>query len=148
MPRIPLIRLLASGLLAGLIMNISEAALHAGILGADTESLYRQLNAPPPNPSSSIPILVGTTFLMGIVSMWLYAALLPQLGSRFRTAAVTGIVVWILSHVWSGVYLGAGYAGIITPKLAWTPVVWGLLETTVSIFAGAGLCKERPRVAR
>ena len=135
-------RLLAAGFLAGLIMNIGEAALHAGVLGQDTEVLYKTLNAPFPNPATTIPILVGTTFLMGIVSMWLYVAIRPRFGSGAKPAMITGLVVWFFAHAWSGVYLSAGYAGIFTTKLAWVPVAWGLVEATLSILVGAKLCKE------
>jgi hypothetical protein len=145
MSEINLPRLLAGGLLAGLIMNVGEAALHAGILGADTQLLYQSLNAPPPNPGSTIPLLVGTTFLIGLTAVWLYAAIYPRFGGRLKTGFIAGFVVWILSHLWAGVYLGAGYAGIITPRLAWIPVLWGFFEATLATMAGALLYKERVR---
>ena len=136
-------RILAGGCLAGLIMNVGEAALHAGVLGHDTEVLYMTLNVPPPNPVRTIPILVATTFLMGIASTWLYAAIRPRFGAGLKTAVIAGIAVWFFAHVWSGVYLAAGYPGIITPKMAWAPVPWGLLEATLATLAGASLYKER-----
>src|SRR5215468_9292537 len=122
MSKINVSRIVAGGLLAGLIMNVGEATLHARILGADAGALYKTLNAATPNPAATIPLLIGTTFLLGITSVWLYAAIYPRFSSRLRAAVIAGCVVWILSHVWSGVYLGAGYAGIITPRLAWFPV--------------------------
>lgn len=135
-------RLVAGGLLAGLIMNVAEAVLHAGILGADTGLLYQTLNARPPNPGATIPLLVATTFLLGITAVWLYAAIYPRFGGRLKAAWIAGLVVWILSHLWSGVYLGAGYSGIITPKLAWIPVLWGFFEATLATMAGALVYKD------
>ena len=135
-------RILVGGLVSGLVMNVGEAALHAGVLGQDTEALYKRLQAPLPNPASTIPLLVGMTFLLGLVSIWLYAALRPQLGGKLKTALIAGLVVWILAHVWSGVYLGAGFAGIVTPALAWIPVIWGLFESTLGTLAGAVLYRE------
>ena len=108
------------------LMNIGEAALHAGVLGKDTETLYRTLNLPFPNPAQTIPLLVGVTFLMGVFAIWVYAAIYPRFQNRGKTAITAGLLVWFFAHVWSGVYLGAGYSGIFTPKLAWLPVVWGL----------------------
>ncbi len=145
MSEINMPRVVAGGLLAGLIMNIAEAALHAGILGADTALLYQALNAPPPNPGATIPLLVGMTFLLGLTAVWLYAALYPGFSSRMKAAFIAGLVVWVLSHLWSGVYLGAGYAGIIPPGLAWIPVIWGLFEATLATMAGALLYKERSK---
>lgn len=139
-------RVLAGGLLAGLIMNVAEAALHAGVLGTDTESLYKTLNAPPPSPGATIPLLVSMTFLLGLTAVCLYAAIYPRFGGRLKTAFIAGLVVWILSHLWSGVYLGAGFAGIITPKLAWIPVLWGFFEAILATMAGALLYKERVEI--
>jgi hypothetical protein len=129
--------ILAGGFLAGLVMNVGEAALHAGVLGEETSTLYKTLNAPLPNPAATIPLLVGTTFLMGLTAMWLFAAIHPGFGGRAKTAAIVGVVVWLLSHVWAGVYLGAGYAGIFTIKLAGIPVAWGLFESILATLAGS-----------
>jgi len=135
-------RIVLGGLLAGLIMNVSEAALHAGILGAETESLYQRLNAPPPM-SIAIPLtLVAVTFVIGITSVWLYAAVRPRFGAGARTALLAGFVVWVVAHLWSGVYLGVGYFGIIPGRLAWIPIVWGLFEATLATLAGAAIYKE------
>ena len=142
MPKITVSRTLLCGLVAGLVMNVGEAVLHARVLGQETEALYKTLNAPAPNPSHTIPVLVGTTFLMGIVTMWLYAAIYPRFQNRNKTAIIAGLLVWFLAHVWSGVYLGAGYSGIFPSKLAWIPVVWGLFEATLATLAAARLYPE------
>ena len=142
MPNIDMKRVLLGGLVAGLVMNISEAALHAGVLGKDTETLYRMLSAPLPNPAQTIPLLVGMTFVLGIVAIWLYAAIYPRIESRATRSLIVGVVVWLLAHCWSGVYLGAGYSGIFTTRLVWIPVVWGLFEAMVAVFAGAFIYKD------
>ena len=139
-------RVVLGGLLAGLVMNISEAALHAGILGSDTQALYKALNIPPPNPTQTLPLLVALAFGMGIVSMWLYAAIQVHYGSRGKSVAITGVVVWFLAHAWSGVYMAAGYAGVFTARLAWIPVAWGLLEATLAILAGSFVYKQKKGV--
>ena len=82
MPKMNTARIVLGGLLAGLIMNVSEAALHAGILGAETESLYQRLNAPPPTSIANPLTLVAVTFVLGITSVWLYAAVRPRFGGR------------------------------------------------------------------
>jgi hypothetical protein len=141
-PKMNVARILAGGAIAGLIMNVGEAALHAGVLGNDAEQLYKTLNVPPPSPAANLPVLIGATFLTGFVAIWLYAAIRPRFGPGPRTAMIAGLTVWILSHVWSGVYLGNGYAGIIPDRLAWLPVIWGFFEATLATLAGAALYKE------
>jgi hypothetical protein len=148
MPKINMTRVLMGGLVAGLVMNIGEAALHAGVLGKDTEALYQTLSAPLPNPAQTIPLLVGMTFVLGIVAIWLYAAIYPRIESRSRRSLTVGVVVWLLAHCWSAVYLGAGYSGIFTVRLAWIPVVWGFFEAMLSVFVGALIYKDAAVVDR
>ena len=143
MPQMNTARILLGGLIAGLIMNGSEAALHAAILGDETGLLYEKFGIGIPGTAWNLILLISATFLLGIVAVWLCAAMRPRFGARPRTALIAGITVWLLSHLWSGVYLGAGYAGIITPKLAWVPVAWGLLEAPLATLAGAAFYKER-----
>src|SRR6516225_5154636 len=102
MSNVHLPRVLLGGLIAGLVMNVGEAALHAGLLGRDTEALYKTLNVLPPNPAQTLPLLIALAFVMGIVSIWLYAAIYSLDGSRGRSVVMTGVVVWFLAHAWSG----------------------------------------------
>jgi hypothetical protein len=141
-PKLNTARILVGGAVAGLIMNVSEAVLHAGILGTDSEQLYKTLNVPPPSPTANVPVLVAAAFLIGFAAIWLYAAIRPRFGPGPRTAVIAGVAVWILSHIWSGVYLANGYAGIIPARLAWIPVIWGLFEAILATLAGAALYKE------
>jgi hypothetical protein len=82
------------------------------------------------------------TFVLGIASVWLYAAIRPRYGAGPKTAVCAGLAVWILAHLWSGVYLGAGFAGLVTPRLAFLPVAWGLFEAPLGTLAGAWLYRE------
>jgi hypothetical protein len=135
-------RILLGGLLAGLIMNASEAALHGGVLGADAAALFRSLNVPDsPNPIY-LTALIVMTFVLGIAAVWLYAAMRPRFGPGAATAIRAGLAVWVLAHVWSGVYLWAGFAGAIPSKMALLPVAWGLVEAPLATVAGAWIYKE------
>ena len=136
------VRILLGGLIAGLIMNGSEAALHAGILGDETGLLYEKFRVGFPDTTENLFLLIFATFVMGIVAVWLYAAMRPRYGAGPRTALIAGGTVWLLSHLWSGAYLGAGFTGITTLRLAWIPVFWGLLEAPLATMAGAAFYKE------
>ena len=85
-------RILAGGAVAGLIMNVSEAALHAVSLGPDSEQLYKTLNVPLPSPAANVPVLIGATFRLGFVAIWLYAAIRPRFGPGARTAVIAGVM--------------------------------------------------------
>ena len=135
-------RVIAGGLVAGLVMNISEAALHGGALGQDGVDLFKSLGVPQEPQAWQLIALIAMTFVLGIAAVWLYAAIRPRYGAGPRTAICAGLAVWVLAHLWSGVYLAAGFTGVITPKLAWLPVTWGLVEGPVGTLAGAWLYKE------
>jgi hypothetical protein len=142
MGRINWTRVVVGGLLAGLVMNVSEAALHGGALGADAEALFKAYNVPLTPAPINLVSLILMTFVLGIAAVWLYAAIRPRFGPGPRTAICAGLAVWVFAHLWSGVYLGCGFPGLITPKLAWLPVVWGLVEAPLGTLAGAWLYKE------
>ena len=55
---------------------------------------------------------------------------------------MAAIALWVMAHLWSAVYLGSGYPGIIPLHLAWLPAGWGSIEAIVAVFAGAWLYKE------
>lgn len=134
-------RVIGGGLLAGLVMNLAEAVLHGAVLGEDTANLYKALGLTPPDPANLAKLIV-MTFVLGITSVWLYAAIRPRYGAGPMTAICAGLAVWVMAHLWSGVYLGAGYAGLITAKLAWLPVAWGLIEAPLGTLVGAWLYRE------
>jgi len=135
-------RVIGGGLLAGLVMNISEAALHGGMLAQDGVDLYKSLGLTlAPQPAELVTV-ISMTFVIGIATVWLYAAIRPRYGAGPKTAICAGLAVWLLAHLWSGVYLSAGFPGLVTPKLAWLPVVWGLVEAPLGALAGGWVYKE------
>lgn len=135
-------RVTVGGLVAGLVMNVGEATLHGGVLGQDGRELFERLSVDTsPQPIQTIS-LIAVTFVLGIAAVWLYAAIRPRFGPGARTAVYAGLAVWVLAHLWSGVYLGAGFAGVITPRLALVPVAWGLVEAPLATLVGAWLYKE------
>jgi hypothetical protein len=135
-------RVWLGGLAAGLVMNVSEAALHGGMLGTEATALFKRFGVPDTPGGWQLPSLIAATFVLGVTGVWLYAAIRPRYGPGPRAAIYAGIAVWLLAHLWSGVYLGAGFSGLITPKLAWLPVPWGLIEAPLGTLVGAWLYRE------
>jgi hypothetical protein len=135
-------RVLLGGLLAGTVMNAGEAALHGGLLGAEAQVLFERYQVPALGSSVPIMSLIAMTYVLGIASVWLYAAIRPRYGAGIRTAVVAGLAVWVIAHLWSGIYLGMGFLGLIPPRLAYLPVLWGLIEAPLGTIAGAWIYKE------
>ena len=135
-------RVILGGLLAGFVMNAGEAALHAGVLGQEAEAQFKNFGVSHTPAAWQLPALIAMTFVLGIASVWLYAAIRPRFGPGAGTALMAGFAVWVIAHLWSGVYLGAGFAGLISAKLAWLPVAWGLVEAPLGTVAGAWVYRE------
>ncbi len=78
---------------------------------------------------------VGLTFLVGRL---IEACQRPRFGAK--SALVAGLVVWFLAHVYSGVMMNA--MGIFPLGLTIIGFVWGLVEITMAIYAGAQVYKK------
>lgn len=136
-------QVVVGGLVAGLVMNVFEAALHGGVLAGDAEALLSKYQVAPPQSAVPIVSLIAMTFVLGIASVWLYAAIRPRYGAGLRTAMIAGVAVWVMAHLWSGLYLGMGIGGLIPGRLAYLPIAWGLLEAPVGTLAGAWFYTEQ-----
>ncbi len=144
MGRINMARLLVGGLVAGLVMNVSEAVLHAGVLGADGAKLledWKRLGLEMDIRPSLLFWLVGITFVLGILAVWTYAAIRTRFGAGPKTAVRAGLAVWAMSYLYAAVYIDAGIV-VWPPKLTWLPVAWGLVEIPVATLLGAWVYRE------
>jgi hypothetical protein len=137
-------RVIGGGLLAGLVMNISQFVLHAVVLRADGEQLmadWNKMGFKIEQGPKMIAILMALTFLLGILAVWTYAAIRPRFGAGPKTAFYAGLAVWTMSYFYAGVYVHAGIV-ILPMKLTWCPVLWSLIEVPIATMAGAWLYKE------
>jgi hypothetical protein len=137
-------RVILGGLVAGLVMNASEAFLHAGVLGADGAKLleeWKRLGLEMDVNPSLVFWLIGITFVLGILAVWLYAAIRPRFGPGPKTALCAGLAVWAMSYLYAGVYVDAGIV-VFPMKLTWLPVLWGLVEVPLATLLGAWLYRE------
>lgn len=137
-------RIIGGGLLAGLIMNISEFVLHAIVLRPDGEALVKELNSRGYNVTQDpnlLMILMGITFALGVLAVWTYAAIRPRFGAGPGTAVCAGLAVWAMSYFYAAVYVHAGFV-IFPAKIVWVPAVWSLVEVPLATVAGAWLYKE------
>ncbi len=93
MGRINVGRVVLGGLLAGLVIDISEALLNGVVFAKEMDAMMAALNKPPID-GSMITLFVLLGFCLGVVLIWLYAAMRPRLGPGVRTAVVAGLTVW------------------------------------------------------
>lgn len=139
MGKINMGRVILGGLLAGLIINVGEFVLNGVILEKDFEAVMRSLNKPPVS-GTAIAVFLVLGFVLGIIIVWIYAAIRPRFGAGPKTAVCAGLTAWALAYL----YTSAGQApiGIFPTRLLVIGTVWGLVELAIAAVAGAWLYKE------
>jgi hypothetical protein len=130
---------LKGGVVAALIMLVSEAVLNVPIIGVqmDLELAARNL---PPVSAGAFGVFSILTLLLGFLTVWLYAAIRPRLGPGPRTAMVAGLVVWATTYLYSAIAFGV--LGVNSMGLIVVAIVWTLIEMIVASAAGAYFYNE------
>ena len=133
-------RVILGGLAAGLVINISESVLNLAVVADDTEELVASLGVEPAS-GAVIGILVVEGFLIGIATVWLYAAIRPRFGAGPRVAMIAGAVVWALAHLWRMTDITL-FLGLST-SFVMLVLVWTLVESLLAAYVGAWLYQEQ-----
>jgi hypothetical protein len=123
-----------------LVLNIGEFLLNGVLLAGEMKTFFTDRNLPPePSPGFFVTATVAT-FILGIVIVYLYAAIRPRFGAGVKTAIYAGLIAWFCVYV----YMGALYAamGMVSTSLTLKGIVWGLFEFAIGAVAGAWLYKE------
>jgi hypothetical protein len=139
MGKINMTRVLLGGLLAGLVINIGESILNLLVIADSMELALRELNVPPVG-GGTIAVYFVWGFLLGIITIWLYAGIRPRFGAGPKTAAIAGLIVWVLAYFWHAFDLGL--VGLFDAGLLVLPVIWGLFEIVIAAIVGAWLYQE------
>lgn len=131
-------RVIAGGLVAGLVVNLGELPLNAVILGAEWPRAMAVLHRPALG-GAAIAWLTGMGFALGLVLAWLCGALRPRLGPGWRTPVIAGVAVWLIAYVlafgWSHVM------GVFPARIYWTTVLWTLFEVPLAALAAGSILR-------
>ena len=139
MGKINVARVIMGGLLAGLVVNFSESILNFFVVAKAMEDAFKAMNLPPMGGSTIAGFLV-MGFVLGIVTVWLYAAIRPRFGASIQTAVVAGLAVWFFAYLYPGI--GLGLIGMMPTQLNVITLVWGLAEIVIGSIAGAWVYTE------
>jgi hypothetical protein len=129
-------RVIAGGLVAGLVLNIGEAVLHGVLLGERTSAALTTLGRDATGTTLGLTLLVLATFAQGLTGMWLHAA-------TRSPAVVIGLALWFLSAAYSATYFYAGFPGVLPDDVVWWPVAWEIVEYPLAMLAGAAVYREK-----
>jgi hypothetical protein len=124
-------KLIAGGILAGVVMNICDYVSNNFILATDWEHIARIRNVDMGDMSSTTALVtyVVIDMLLGVLVVWTYAAIRPRFGQGPGTALRAGFAVFLAQAL-----LMASYA---VSFLTWDVFIRGGLLMLVSVLAGA-----------
>jgi hypothetical protein len=133
-------RVILGGLVAGVIINIFESVTNGVVLTKDWQAAMSALGRT--MEPSAIPMFVVWGFLLGISTIWVYAAARPRFGPGAKTAAITGLAVWFVGYLLPNLSQWALH--LFPHRLIAIGTVVGLVEVLIGSVAGAALYKEQP----
>src|SRR6478672_3912498 len=93
-------RVILGGILAGVVMNVSEFVLNEVVLKKANEDAMKALGKTMPESGGTIGVWIVLGFVIGIAAVWLYAAIRPRYGAGPGTAVKAGIAVWVLGSLY------------------------------------------------
>jgi hypothetical protein len=136
-------RVILGGLLAGLVINIVEFITNGVVLREEWGRTMQALGKPAQLSPGAIVIFNVWGFLLGIATVWLYAAIRPRYGAGPKTAIRAGLVTWAV-----GVFLanlGNYPLGLFPTRLLVISSIVALVEIVVATLVGAWFYKEEER---
>ncbi|MGI9302902.1 MAG: hypothetical protein ACR2RB_09365 [Gammaproteobacteria bacterium] len=139
MAKINIKRVFLGGLLAGLVLNIGEGILNELILGEKWSAALAESGMAEFTAVQMVSFTI-ITFLLGMVLIWLYAAIRPRFGPGWKTAVIAGLAMWLIAWL----LVGASFitAGMYPMGLMVASIIWGLFEVPIAAAAGAWLYQE------
>src|SRR5687767_3033088 len=140
-------KVVVGGLVAGLILNVSGFVVQGMMLGprmmAEMAAVAPSLANMQPG-GGEIAMRVLTQFIVGIMLVWMYAAMRPRFGPGPKTAVYAALVVWLCGFLFHVDWLLLGLMTTTTYALAG---VAALIQVIAAAWVGAMMYKEEGATA-
>ena len=131
-------RVLLGGLVAGVVINIVEYVSNVYVFAAQNDAAMKALGVQlVPN---AIPMFLAVGFVLGIATIWLYAAVRPRYGAGAATAVIAALGVWVIGYALPNFEIWLN--GIFPARLVCIGTLVGLVEIIVAGVAGSAVYKE------
>jgi len=140
MGKINLSRVILGGILAGIVVNISEGVLHEVFLKSQMEESMKALGKTMPTGGGTLVVWLLYGFAWAIGAVWLYAAIRPRFGPGPGTAVRAGIAAWFFTCVLS--MISMTNMGLF--PFSALAFFWMLVQDIVATIIGAWVYKESP----
>jgi hypothetical protein len=138
MARINVGRLILSGIVTGIIVDIVEDVANGWLLGQQWNDALTALNRPPFTPTHLILFNIWG-LIVGLATIWIYAGFRPRFGAGPRTAVYAALTTWVLAYFLC--YLVLAMVGMPTGLMV-TVAIIGLVEIIVAALIGMHLYRE------
>lgn len=126
-------KVIAGGLAAGLVLNVVDFLVNGIWLATRWTAQTAKLNASLDMMSTnSIASYAAIDFILGILIVWLYAAIRPRFGPGSDTGVKAAIAVWIPVALMNAMFAVSGMYG---PKI----IAVSVAGTLVGMLAGGNL---------
>ena len=133
-------RVILGGLLAGVMINLVEFVTN-GLILKDSWAQVMQAMGKPAEPSGSAILLFNVWgFLLGMVAVWVYAAIRPRYGAGAGTAIRAGLAAWVLAVFLADLSLAG--AGLLPVRMLVITALVELFEIPLATVVGAWIYKE------
>lgn len=138
MRRVNMKRVILGGIVAAVVVNVGEG-LFALLTKSEWEAAIRSLGLRlQAGPAAYLPF--AWSLVVGVLSVWLYAAIRPRYGPGAKTAVRAALAVWALSTATFAIAMGS--LGLFPARLMTYVALWSLVEVTVAMLIGASLYRE------
>ena len=143
MPQLNVPRIIGGGLAAGLVMNVIDAVTNGFLLGERWKSATEALN---PGLISKMGMSgtlgwVIVDFILGVLTVAVYAGIRPRFGPGPLTAMRAAVAVWLAAHA---AYASYAFMGLYPWSLILASSVGGLIAAIAGGYVGARLYREAP----
>jgi hypothetical protein len=90
-------RLIFGGIVATIILFLTDGLFHERVMSAEWKAVYDGLGATPPQHHSPVGVLYFAVFDLGrgMLAMYLYALMRSCCGPGPKTAMLAGVVAWL-----------------------------------------------------
>lgn len=135
-------KVLVGGLAAGVVANIVGFVGFGMLLGprfeAEAVAVAPVLQGRGMS-ASAIAINVVATFVVGILLVWLYAAMRPRFGPGMKTATYAALAVWVCGFVF---HLDWLLVGLMTPPTYMLAAVAAFIQVIAAAAVGGMMYQE------
>ena len=135
-------KVVTGGLAAGLVLNVIDFLSNTYVLGSRSQLELSMVNPSiwaALNDSANIARFVAIDFVLGLLLIWLYAAIRPRFGAGPSTAVKAGLFAWILTSLMWSFFVFMGLMSTMTFALSG---IVALVNFVAAALVGGALYSE------